>query len=134
VICLEQKQEYFDFVNKILDSDFEHVNSRCITSLKSDGTIIGVVVFSRFNRYGCELSIASNTPKFLTRELILVTFHYIFITCGKIRISVLVSCNNEKSLTFTQRMGFIPEARLKRLYGEHDGVVFRMLKEECKWI
>lgn len=133
-VCVEQKQAYFDFVNEILESDFDHHKSRCIASLSNDDKILGVVMADRFSSFGCELNIASITPRFLTRELILVTFHYIFNTCGKMRISTLASSDNVRSLKFTAKMGFIAEARLRNFYGEHDAIVFRMLRDECPWI
>ncbi len=134
MICCEQKQEYFDFANCILDADFEPVKSRCIASLDSKGLIKGVVVASRFTKYGCELNVASCNSYFITREFISIVFHYVFTQCDKIRISVVVSEDNPKSLKMQERLGFIREAVLKNAYGDHDGILLRMLRSECKWL
>lgn len=133
-IVFEQKQEYFDFVNKILMSDFETTRSRCMTTLSNDGDIFGVVVFDRFSLYSCELNVASVSPRWLTKRLLGFIFDYIFNVCGRIRATTIVDSRNEKSLRLQKWMGFVEEARLKNIYGEGDGVVFRMLRNECKWI
>lgn len=134
MICLKQDQRYFDFINEKLNADFERVKSRCIAVIDSNNAILGVVVFDRFTQWGCELNVAGITPRFFSKQLVLATFHYIFVTCGKIRATTIVREDNERSLKMQHWLGFIEEARLKNIYGDKDGIVFRMLKNECKWL
>ncbi len=133
MISLEQRQEFFDYMNERLSSDFTPDKSRCIASVE-DGKILGAVIFDRFTKYGCELSIASDHPRFLTRNFIHVTCYYAFVTCGKIRITTLVKEHNKRSIKLTKGIGFIHEATLKQAYGDQDAILFRMLKDECKWL
>jgi hypothetical protein len=105
----------------------------CIASVENE-KILGAVIFDRFTKYGCELSIASDHPRFLTRNFIHVVFHYVFVTCGRTRITTLVKEHNNRSIKLTKGIGFIHEATLKKAYGDQDAILFRMLKEECKWL
>jgi RimJ/RimL family protein N-acetyltransferase len=132
-ISIEQKQEYFDFINTILGVRFDPAQSICIASLNS-GKLLGVVVFSRFMEFNCELSVASISPKFLTRKFLNVLFHYAFITAGKHRITAVIEDGNINALDMDKRLGFIEEGRLKGWYGEKDGLILRMLRDECRWI
>lgn len=134
MICIEQKQEYFDFINKILDVKFDPVLCRCIASLSNSGEILGVVVFDRFSEAGVEMSVASISPRFLTKNFLNAVFHYAFITCGKRRITAVIEEDNAAALKLDTRLGFVEEAILKHWYKQKDGIILRMLKEECRWI
>lgn len=134
MISIEQKQEYFDFVNQILNVKFDPLQSVVIASLSESGKLLGAVVFSRFCEHTVELSVASCSPKFLTRKFLNVLFHYAFITAGKRRISAVIEDGNINAIDMDTRLGFVEEARLKCWYGDKDGIVLRMLKEECRWL
>lgn len=134
MISIEQKQEYFDYINKILDVKFDPKLCVCFASLSNDGKINGVCVVDRFTQYGCELSVASTTPRFLTRDFLDVIFHYVFITAKKTRITAMIEEDNHKAMRLNQGLGFVIEGTLKGWYGKKDGIVLRMLKEECRWL
>lgn len=131
---IEQKQEYFDYINKILNVSFDPRISVCFASLSDAGEIYGVAVVDRFTQHGCEVSVASTSPKFLTRSFLDMVFHYIFITAGKTRATAMIEDGNEKAMRLDKGLGFIEEAKLKCWYGEKDGIVLRMLRDECRWI
>lgn len=133
MIALEQKKEFFQFINDRLNSDFEPEKSRCIAVTEGD-KILGVFVASRFTSYSCELSLAADSPRFLSRKVMMILSHYLFVTCGIIRVTSIVKEHNHRSLKLTRGVGFIEEARLKKGGGDQDTILFRMLKEECKWI
>ncbi|MBF8177657.1 GNAT family N-acetyltransferase [Herminiimonas contaminans] len=134
MIDIKQRQEYFDFVNAGLNVKFDPNQSVCIASLDDFGRIMGVVVFSGFTEYNCELSVFSNTPKFITRNLLKVIFHYAFITANKRRVTAIVEDGNNKALDIDRRVGFVHESVAKNWYGDVDGIVLRMLREDCKWV
>jgi RimJ/RimL family protein N-acetyltransferase len=134
LISIEQRQQFFDFVNQGLNVKFEPSQSICVASLTDDGEIMGVVVFSGFTEFNCELSVFSVTPKFLTRDLLRVVFHYAFITAKKRRVTAIVEDGNNKALDIDRRIGFVHESVAKNWYGDVDGIVLRMLREDCKWV
>jgi RimJ/RimL family protein N-acetyltransferase len=134
VISIEQKQEYFDFINETLNVCFEPKSCVCISSLGENGTILGVVVFDRFTETGVELSVASVSPKFLSRRFLDVVFHYAFVTAQKNRVTSVIECDNTAAIKLNKGLGFIEEGVLKEWYGKKDGIILRMLKSECKWM
>lgn len=135
MIDIQQKQEYFDFINRELDAGFStDQHCVCFASLGNEGEILGVVVFSGFTEFDCHISVASVSKKFLTRSLLDVIFHYAFITSKKRRVTAIVEDGNTKAMDMNLRLGFIRESVAKHWYGEKDGHVLRMLREECKWV
>ena len=130
-VSIEQRTEYLDFINRVLDVKFVAGQAITIASLSNDGEILGVVVFNNFTEHNCELSVASVSPRFLSKSLLRAVFHYPFETAGKSRITAIIEDGNEAALTLDRRLGFVEEARLKGWYGDKDGIVLRMLREEC---
>jgi len=47
-----------------------------------------------------------------------------------------VQCNeaNDKAMKMNRQLGFTQEGRLRHLHGADDGILWGMLKDECKWI
>lgn len=134
MVIIQQHPDFFDFINNILQVKFSPENSCVISSVTEDYKIMGVTAFSMFTEHNCELSVASVTPKFMTRDYLRAVFHYPFITCGKTRITAIIEHDNLKAQEIDRRLGFVHEAELKNWYGNKNGIVMRMLKDECKWI
>ncbi len=134
MVSHEQRPEFFDFINKILDVEFDPEKSRCIASVTDDFKIMGVVVFDRFSPFNCELSVASATPRFMNRAFLKAVFRYPFVQLGLSRISAVIEDGNIHAIEMDRRLGFVDEAKLKNWYGDKDGFMLRMLKEECKWL
>lgn len=134
MISIEQKPEYFTFIEDLLGTKYDPKQCVCIASLRADGSILGVVLFDRFTKTGVELSVASISPRFLNRDFLDVIFHYAFVTCKKKRITAVCEDDNEKAISLNKGLGFIEEGRLKCWYGNKDGIILRMLREECRWI
>lgn len=133
-IVMEQNKAFLDYANEILHVRFDPAQSITIASVTEDNQIMGVVVYTRFTPFGCELSVASTTPKFLTRSFLRVVFGYPFKQCGMVRISAVIEDGNINAIDMDERLGFIREATLKQWYGDTDGILLRMTKDECKWI
>jgi RimJ/RimL family protein N-acetyltransferase len=134
VIVKQQHPAFFEFANHILDVKFDPRISRCIASVTEDNQIMGVVIYDRFSPWNCEVSVASTTPKFLTRPFLRAVFEYPFGMLGLRRITAVIEDGNINALQMDKRLGFVEEARLKGWYGDTDGILLRMLKEECKWL
>lgn len=131
MVSIEQKPEYIRFINEVLDVKFMEGQAMTIASLSNEGEILGVVAYDGFTVHNCELSVASISPRFLNKAFLRAVFHYPFITLGKRRITIIIEDGNEAALTLNRRLGFVDEARLKGWYGDKDGIVLRMLREEC---
>ena len=50
-------------------------------------------------------------------------------------MTFVVKSDNLASLEMMPRLGAVEEGRIRHTFGEHvDGIVFGMLKEECRWL
>lgn len=134
MIDFTQRPEYLEFANAVLGVAFKPADCAWLASLDAAGRLLGVVIYSRFTPFHCEMSVASNSPRFLSRSFLNAAFGYPFHQCGHRRVTAVVEDSNTHALQFNKRLGFIEEGRLKKWFGDHDGIVLGMLKEECKWI
>lgn len=131
---LEQHVSCLEFVNNMLGVKFTPDMARWISNIDDDGKLLGVVVLSRFTPWNCELSAASVSPKTWSRAMLKAVFSYCFIDCGLSRITAVVEDGNITALEFDKRLGFVQEARLKDWYGDKDGILLRMTRDECRWL
>ena len=133
MVSFEQRPEYLDFANSILGTKFNQPDCSWISS-HYQGALAGVVVYSRFTPWNCEMSVASNNPRFLTRELLHKAFWYPFVQCKLSRVTAVVEDGNERALRMNRGIGFEDEGRLEGWFGERDGLILKMLKGRCRWI
>lgn len=135
MIVWEQRPELLEFANRVLEVEFKPEQCAWIGRLNPDGSPLAVVVFDRFSPFNCEMSIASDgTRKWFSREFVGVCFRYAFKQMGLKRVTVVVEETNAKSLKMCRQLGYVEEARLVQWYGDVDGIAFRMLKDECRWL
>lgn len=108
--------------------------SECTWMSLHHGTrLVAVTVFSRFAEHHCEISIATWSPRWGCRRFIAACFDYVFMTAGKRRLNAVCEATNWKSAALLARLGFKQEARLEGWFGETDGLLFRLLNDECRW-
>lgn len=137
MISHEQRAEYLEFANRVLKVEFrpDPNTTVWITRLNSDGSISAVVVFNDFRTHNCEMSVASDGKSiWATRDFLGVCYRYAFKQMELRRVTAVVQDDNDASLVMCRKLGHVEEGRLKNWFGDHDGVVMRMLREECKWL
>lgn len=131
-VIYEQHQGFVDFANDILQLNHTLDSCKTITQLSDKGTIECVVLFTRASEFDIHLSIASNGKWRATKSYLTACYHYVFNTCGKRRLTVIIEEDNLLSIKFNERMGHIFEGKLLHLFGDKHGLIYRLLKEECK--
>ena len=105
-----------------------------------DGALIGGVVYNnaRTNSdglvYTLEMSIATVDKSWCNRRILRALFDLPFNVLQCRRITVLVDAGNEQVRRFDERLGFIHEGTLKEGHPDDDCAIYRMLRDECKWI
>lgn len=136
MICLEQHPEYFNFASRVLNVQYEHGDDcKAIAKLNEDGSIAAVALFTNFHEHDLEISIASDGGrKWLDRRFLRVVFGYPFAMLQLKRVTGIVEEDNAAALDMDRRLGFVEEGRLRKWFGDKDGIVFGMLAEECKWL
>jgi RimJ/RimL family protein N-acetyltransferase len=90
-----------------------------------------IVIYTRWTPWNVEITVLSLEPKAVSRGFIRSCLAFAFSRVG--RVTVIVRAEDARTLNLVLRLGFVREARLARWFGQQDGVVFRLLKEECKW-
>lgn len=100
-----------------------------------DGEILAGVVYCNFNGANIDMHVAAVPGRrWLTREYLWFCFFYPFYQCGVKRITGLVPASNEDARKFDEHLGFTLEARLKDAHPTGDILVYRMFKNDCRWL
>lgn len=132
-VSFDQNPEWLVMASELLRVKFRPEESAWISSI--DGReLLAVTVFTRFSPHNCEMSIASWSPRWCFRQYLDLCFGYAFRQCKLSRVSVVCEEDNDKSRDMVQRLGWKEEARLSRWFGRKDGILYRMLRDECQWI
>lgn len=135
MITTEQNVGLLAWAGSVLGVRFDPARSAWISRINADGTPAAVVVYTRFSPHNCEMSIATDgRARWGSREFMRVCYRYAFEQCALARITVVVEADNERSLAMCRKLGHVEEGRLKHWFGAKDGIVLRMLKEECRWL
>lgn len=123
-----------------LQLTFNPASCRWVAGLDAGG-VVWVVVYSHFSSVNCQLTIATdNSKRWATRRSLRAIFTPPFVEWGLRRVSFLVAANNEWSLRMMRNrgrspLGVVEEGRVRAAFpGDVDGVLFGMLKEECRWL
>lgn len=96
--------------------------------------LIAGAAFFRFNRANIEMAFASESARWMTRENIRRVFEYPFDKLGVKRITVIADASNHQSIRLNQYFGFKLEATLQQAAPDGDQLLFRMLRDECRWL
>lgn len=120
------------FVADGVPCDFTGRNISAI-GLERDGKIIAGVVYSGFNG-SCITADIRGIGRWANREYLRAIFDYPFLQAGVKRITAVVESDNETSQKFVKHLGFVHEATLRHAGRSGDLLVFRMFRDECKWL
>lgn len=101
--------------------------------LESCGKIVAGVVYRDFNGNNIYAGVAGE-GNWLTREFLWFGFYYPFIQAGASRITVCVEANNLRSQRLVEKVGFEFEFSMKRAGKFGDLLVYRMFREDCRYL
>lgn len=134
MIVTEQHPALLDFACRVLGVQFDPAQSTWIGQVE-EGYISAVVVYTRFSRHNCEMSIATDGRKrWASRDFLRACYSYPFQQLGLARITVVVEDDNRRSLRLCRKLGHVEEGLLRGWFGNKDGILMRMLRDECRWI
>lgn len=106
-------------------------NGYTAIGLEEEGCLKSGFLFEKFNGVNVEAHVAGE--KF-TKKILRFAFGYCFNQLNARRITVKILATNKKSLHFVERLGFEKEATLVDFWPEGDVFIYRMFKQNCKWI
>lgn len=98
-----------------------------------DGKLIAGVLYEDWNGANIVEHIAAE-GNWACRRFLNVMFDYPFNQLGVRRITAPVAATNIKCINLVTRMGFTLECTLAQANPDGDVHIFRMFKEECKYI
>lgn len=82
-----------------------------------------------------EMSIASDNPRWCTRENLDAIFGYAFRQLDVERAQAIVHRKNKHTRQFLERLGFVYEGMARRAWPTGgDAAIYSMLKHECRWL
>ena len=102
--------------------------------VQRDGEVIAAAVYHDLRKGQIEASIAATSRRWATRSVLHTLFAYPFKQVGAHRLLVQCSEADEKAMKMNRQLGFTQEGRLRHLHGPDDGILWGMLRDECKWI
>lgn len=102
---------------------------------EDNAKLIAGVWYENFNGANMMMHVASDGSKeWMTREYLWYAFFYPFVECGCRRVTALIAASNVDSISFVDRVGFDKEATLKDAAVDGDMLVYRMFRQDCKWL
>jgi RimJ/RimL family protein N-acetyltransferase len=106
----------------------------CVAVGISEGSdLIGAIVFNNFTGRNIEASVAGETRAFSPR-VIRWCFQYAFGQLGCSRATLRTRKRATEVRHLIERMGFKPEGKMRRYYGDDDAMVYGLLREEAgRW-
>ena len=107
--------------------------AKAITIEKEKHKIAGVI-YSNFQGYDIEMSMASITPLWANRHILKALFHYPFHQLGCVRVTATTPKYYRHVRRFLERLGFKLEGIIRRGYGAEDACIYCLLREECKFL
>jgi hypothetical protein len=91
------------------------------------------VLFNDFSGANIEMTIYAE-PGGVTRQVLRYLANYVFVKNQCRRLTVRTKKRNKRVLQLAPRYGFKYECIAKRYFADDDAVVFRMLKEDCRFL
>jgi len=102
-----------------------------------DKRVVAGVIFNNF-RPSCrdiQLTIAADSPGWMSRDSLRTIFEYVFIQLGCIRLTVSIAKKNKRARRLAEGLGFEYEGKLRKGFdGVEDCIIYGMLHSECRWI
>lgn len=106
----------------------------CIGVVRGE-TLVAACLYNNYQPPNIEITFATTTPRWASREVIRQILGYPFCQLGCLRISALVHAGNEPTRSFLCRLGFRQEGFHPSLYADDDGVSYGFLKRDAqKWL
>lgn len=135
-VLTQQSPELFLTASALFEQDYRHeLGHKVIAQVGHAGLLVLAVLTDIVPGIRAELTIWSRSSRGLAgREFLRAVFGVVFKEWRCLRLSAVIATRNRPSHRGAVALGFVPEARLERWFGDDDGVIYRMYRERCRWI
>jgi hypothetical protein len=114
-------------------TDFTTPRWFCVTVRSPAGELMGVATGEFKTWFDAHFSCAIADRRCMSRRLLRTIFTALFSRA--VRITALVSPDNETAAEQTRRMGFVYEGFIRKgVEGNRDALMFGMLREDCPFL
>jgi len=120
------------WIEKEINDEILGRDVRCIGQIDSNKELIAAVAYSGFNEAQMIMSLA--IKKAPSRKFFAIMFDYPFNRAPVNRLTAFIRSDNEKSINLAQRCGFVLESTMKQAIPDADMLVFRLFKDECRFL
>ena len=99
------------------------------------GEIVAGCVFSQFRPPNIEISFATTTPKWATKQVIRDILRYPFLQLGCKRVTCITEATNQHARAFLCRLGFHEEGVHPDALETGDAITFGLLRRDAaRWL
>ena len=103
--------------------------------IEQDSKLIAGVVYHAYSGGNdIQMSVAADSKRWLSRDVLRALFAYPFVQVRCDRVTALTMKSNRSTRKFLLGIGFDEEGNIRRGFRTDDCIVYGMLREECKWI
>jgi hypothetical protein len=92
------------------------------------GELTGALIFTNFDDHDVNMTVAGRGT--CCRSVMRAACNYVFEQLGCSRLSVTTRADNYRLIDQAERLGFVREGYLRRLYGDADGVLLGLLQKD----
>ena len=116
-------------------NEFGNFGTDCGIGWERNGNLVAGVAYAEWNGPNIVCHIASDGSKrWSTREYLWTIFDYPFTQIGCKRITVCIGQGNKASNEFVIHLGFTLEATLDSAHPSGDLLVYRMFRQDCRYL
>jgi hypothetical protein len=114
----------------------KYVDGNVAFGIEKNGELVVGVMYDGYTGENGSISMhwRVDDPKAITRFFYWMAFDYPFNHAKVRRVTGLVDSGNTRAIRVDEKLGFVCEARLESYFPKGDALVFRMLKNECKFL
>lgn len=103
--------------------------------VECEGRLAAVVVFDRFTKTDCEISVASDgSANWLDRRVMVRIAAYPFVQLKLDRVTAFVEAENAHARRFVCRLGFVHEGMKRHPDSLKQVMMFGLLRSDCAWV
>jgi hypothetical protein len=114
----------------------KYQNGNVCIGIEKDGELVVGVMYDGYTGENGSISMhwRVDDPKAVTRLFYWMAFDYPFNHAKVRRITGLVDSSNTRAIRVDEKLGFKCEARLESYFPKGDALVFRLFKDECRFL
>lgn len=100
-----------------------------------DGKIVAGAVYSNYRHPNIEITFATTTPRWASRETISAILAYPYLQLHCRRLTAITEALNQPARAFLSRLGFTQEGYHPHVFAADDAVTYGLLREDAeKWL